>query len=97
MEITKIPSFLNIFCFLFLVITLILIILHLRMPEKRLVWFKQNNENYKMDWRITGLYINPNELGYALVIHSFVFWFIIRIYLTLSIIPLAFYPSLSFL
>ena len=76
--------------FSFLVITLIWN-LHLRMPET-LVWFKQRMSNQSY-WRLTGLYINPNELGYALVIHSFVlFWFIKhRIYLTLSIIPLAFW------
>jgi len=76
--------------FSFLVITLIWN-LHLRMPEA-LVWFKQKMK-HKMDSRLTGLYINPNELGYALVIHSFVlFWFIKhRIYLTLSIISLAFW------
>ena len=76
--------------FSFLVITLIWN-LHLRMPEA-LVWFKQKM-THKMDSRLTGLYINPNELGYALVIHSFVlFWFIKhRIYLTLSIIPLVFW------
>jgi len=76
--------------FSFLVITLIWN-LHLRMPEA-LVWFKQKM-THKMDYRLTGLYINPNELGYALVIHSFVlFWFIKhRIYLTLTIIPLAFW------
>ena len=76
--------------FSFLVITLIWN-LHLRMPET-LVWFKQRMPN-RSDWHLTGLYINPNELGYALVIHSFaLFWFIKhRIYLTLSIIPLAFW------
>ncbi len=58
--------------FSFLVITLIWN-LHLQMPEA-LVWFKQKM-THKMDYRLTGLYINPNELGYALVIHSFVlFW-----------------------
>ena len=74
--------------FSFLVITLIWN-LHLRIPET-LVWFKQKMPN-RMDSHLTGLYINPNELGYALIIHSFVlFWFIKhRIYLTLSIIPLA--------
>ncbi len=74
--------------FSFLVITLIWN-LHLRMPET-LIWFKQRMPN-RMDWHLTGLYINPNELGYALVIHSFVlFWFIKhRIYLTLSLIPFA--------
>ena len=76
--------------FSFLVITLIWN-LHLRIPEI-LVWFKQRMPNQSYG-RLTGLYINPNELGHALVIHSFVlFWFIKhRIYLTLSIIPLAFW------
>ena len=76
--------------FSFIVISLIWN-LHLRMPEA-LVWFKQRMPN-RSDWHLTGLYINPNELGYALVIHSIVlFWFIKhRLYLTLSIIPLAFW------
>ena len=61
MEITKIPSCMP-SCFLFLVITLIWN-LHLRMPET-LVWFKQKMTN-KMDYHLTGLYINPNELFYT--------------------------------
>jgi|TARA_Y100000294_G_scaffold83649_1_gene78494 O-antigen ligase len=83
-------TIMNSLLFTFLIITLVWN-LDLRAKET-LVWFTQKMPN-RSYWRLTGLYINPNELGYALVIHSLLLiWFVKeRILFLLLILPLAFW------
>ena len=60
--------------------------------QETLGWFKDRQTN-RMDHRITGLYINPNELGYALVMHTLlIIWFIRdKLYYLPVILPIGYW------
>ena len=74
-----------------LLITLIWYLVSIRSPS--ISWFQQNISNYifeKNRMRLRGLYLNPNELGYALVMHSMVLiWYSLHPVVSLFIIPFA--------
>lgn len=54
-------------------------------------WFQQHMPNYHVNYhRLNGLYLNPNELGYALVMHAMVLiWYSLHPIGSLFIIPFA--------
>ena len=60
--------------------------------QETLRWFKDRQTN-RIDSRVTGLYINPSELGYALVMHTLlIIWFIRdKLYYLPVILPIGYW------
>ena len=71
-----------------LIISLIWYLVSIQSPL--ISWFQQHISNYQAYSRLNGLYLNPNELGYALVMHAMVLiWYSFHPIKSLFIIPLA--------